>query len=60
MKRSEEDEETTSPADDFSTKVNDLDFDPWGTEEDDDGSARRRDPLRKPAGHRPSDDEEIA
>jgi hypothetical protein len=34
---------------DFEEKASELDFDPWGTEEDD-GSQRRRDPFRRPGG----------
>lgn len=41
-KRTEPDDATDL---DFQEKSSDLDFDPWGSEDDD--VARRRDPLRK-------------
>ena len=40
----EEEDEVVREAD-FDEKVNQLDFDIWGEEED--GSGRRRDPLRR-------------
>lgn len=48
-------EEKESTPHDFAQKVNDLDFDPWDSEEHD-GAARRLDPLRRLDGRRPSEE----
>jgi hypothetical protein len=45
-----DDDDTLPLRDAFSRRLDEIDFDPFGDEED--GSARRRDPLRKPIGVR--------
>ena len=51
-------EENQPPESDFVRKSNDLDFDPWGVEEDD-APPRRRDPLRRPTGEPPEEEIDI-
>lgn len=57
MTRRKVEDEDTLVLNDFERKARDLDFDPWGVEEED-GSQRRRDPFRKPTGFRPEEEEE--
>jgi hypothetical protein len=45
--RKRDDDVKPSRSEEFTEKVSELGFDPWGAEEDDDGSHRRRDPLRR-------------
>ena len=52
--------EQDAPADDFGEKTSELDFDVWGGgQEDEDEVQRRRDPLRKPGGRRPDQEDVI-
>lgn len=56
VKRKTDEPDLVEERDEFSRKVEELDFDPWGGEEDD-GSQRRRDPFRRQIGERPPDEE---
>lgn len=59
MRKREHDVDEVTPLDSgFESKANELDFDPWGVEEDD-GAQRRRDPLRRPVGERLVQEDEI-
>ena len=49
MATRKKDEEEIETAETFVEKASELDFDPWGAEEED-GSQRRRDPFRQPGG----------
>lgn len=57
MPRRKVEDEDTLVLSDFERKAKDLDFDPWGGEEEDE-SQRRRDPFRQPTGFRPDEAED--
>ena len=48
-KNDEDEDELEEVPGDFDEKARELDYDPWGGEEDD-AAARRRDPFRRPGG----------
>jgi hypothetical protein len=54
--KSREPKDEKPAGDDFERKISELDFDPWGVEEDD-GAQRRRDPFRQPGGVQKEDED---